>query len=297
MSSYVGDSLSKQSLSVLKHHKKLLIFMLCSTICTVAALTFILIPLFHIEDLALQRSSQVTTTTLWLAFGLILLLFFALNMILLLFCTGLVSCALALFKTNTFSVLQGFKTLLRLSGRIYAWQAIGNTYGTWLKCMLYWVDDFDQSPTATTLLNRLPWNVAIQFMLPVIIETSLNTKDAIQRSAEIIKTTWNITADKTLKSQLQPGPKVTYARAGLFVLLVLTVLLSGTPIGILGITIITLCCAFILLLTAITLSVQMLNIAAAYLFAQGVDTSTYYDQNLLKNAFREIKRKKFDETS
>ena len=291
MSAIIGPALAKQSLAVLKRKKSLLIFMALSAILTVIAFTAAAIPIFNIEDLALQHSPLVTTTTLWIAAGIILLLFIALNMITLLFCSGLVACCLKELKKEPCSLTLGFKVLLRNSGRLYAWQSTGNAYGTFVKFMQYWVDDFHNSRIAQQLLAGLSWNAATELMIPVIIENKLSTKEAIQHCAQLTKTTWNSHSEKTLKSDLSPGKKMTLLRIVLFTVLVLTAAFSSSPIGIISIIIVTICAALILILTTIMQTLQMLTLSAVYLFSQGIDTSRDYDQALLKQAFREVKRK------
>ncbi|MDP1573931.1 MAG: DUF6159 family protein [Coxiellaceae bacterium] len=291
MSNLIGPALAKQSLAILKQRKSLLIFMTLAAILTGAVFTAAAIPLFTIEDLALQHSPLVTTGTLWMATGIILLLFIALNMITLLFCSGLVACCLKQLKNEPYSLMIGFNALFCNSIRLYAWQSIGNAYGTFIKVMAYWVDDFDKSPLALNLLAGLPWNVATQLMIPVILENKLNTKQAIQHSAELIKKTWNSDPKKTLKSQLSPGMKISLLRIALFTVLILTAAFSSSPIGIISIVIVTLSAVLILILTTIIQTLQMLTISAVYLFSLGIDTSRYYDPALLKEAFHQVKRK------
>ena len=291
MSTIIGPMLAKQSFAILKRKKSLLIFMTLSAILTAVAFTAAAIPIFNIEDLALQHSPLVTTTTLWIATGIILLLFIALNMITLLFCSGLVACCLKELKGEPYSLILGFKVLLRNSGRLYAWQSIGNVYGTFVKIMQYWVDDFHQSKIAQQLLAGLSWNAATELMIPVIIENKLSTKEAVQHCAQLTKKTWSTNPEKTLRSNLSPGKKMTLLRIALFTALVLTAAFSSSPIGIISIIIVTICAVLILILTTIMQTLQMLTLSAVYLFSQGIDTSHDYDQALLKQAFREVKRK------
>lgn len=291
MTNLIGPLLAKQSLFVLKQRKSLLIFMMLSAILTAAVFTAAVIPLFRIEDLALQHSPKVTTATLWFATGIILLLFIALNMINLLFSTALVACCLKHLKHESYSLTLGFKTLFRYAGRLYAWQTIGNAYGTVIKILAYWVDDFDKSSFAMHLLAGLPWNVATQLVIPVILENKCNTKTAIAHSAKLIQKTWNKDPEKTLKSQLNPGMKITFLRITLFMTLLFTIAFSSNPIGIASMVIITTCAFLILMLSTITLTLHMLTISAVYLFSLGVNTGNHYDQSLLKEAFCQIKRK------
>lgn len=291
MSNSIGRRLATQSSKLLNQHKSLYLFMSLSSLLSVAILLWILIPLLRIENLALKHGSTLSTNTYLEAIALIILLFFAINFLNLFFMSGLIRCALTLLHTQRVQLLNGFKCSFQQTFRLIALHLIGNHYALYLRFMQYWVDDYERSAFATKMLASLPWSVAIQFVLPLLVEQQGNTQSLIQQSAQLIDHTWPTDTEHTLKSQLKPGRKKIFIQLFLFVVLIITVLLNGTHLGIISIVIITLSAGSFLSLGILGTTLQTLTIAATYCYAKGFDTSRYYDQKLLKQAFRPVRRK------
>lgn len=288
MSNSVSQALARQSAKLLHQHKKLLFFMTLSTLLSIGLLLLILPPFIQFETLAFSGKATITPWHFTKMLVLILFLFYMLNLFQLSFSAALTRCVLDLFLQKPLKLWDGLRTLFKTLCRLAIWQVTGNAYAVYLRLMCYWVDDFDRSAVPTKILASLHWHVAMQFFFPILVEENYSPHNALQSSAHLISNTWLKDKTKTLKSQSKLGRKKTIVILILFIMLVLTVLLSHTPINIVSTIIITGCAIGIIGITIYATTLQVILTTAAYCFAKKIDTSRYYDQTLLSQSFREI---------
>jgi hypothetical protein len=293
MHTEVAKTLTKQSVTVLKDQKRLLVFTILSTLLTVGALYTAAPPLFAIEDVVIKAPAHVPLHLFAIIFGILMTLFFVLNLLALFACSGVVACALEHLSGKPYTLTTGFSAMARHAWKICVWQIVGSIYGPVLKFLLYWVDDIEKKPGVEKLLKGLSWNVATLFIIPVMLTTPDSTPTIITTSATLIHNAWGETG-KTLKFRANINRKMIWLRILLFIPVVLVVVMSHGAFSVLAIGVITACIFIFLLTNVISISVHMITTTALFLYANGVDTSRYYDQTVLQAAFYTTRKKIYE---
>lgn len=279
-----GILLAKQSLAILKQKKSLMIFPLLSTIVVLAVFIAGLTPLFKIEATAWVNPTAVSKTTVVIFYLILLALFFVAHFLTILFNAGLTTCIAKHIQGEPYKISAGFKTLFFRFPLLYLWASLMTTLGGYVRVSEYWSDRWPTSKMAVDTLAGLPWLRATFLMTPVLAIEKINPWRAIKRSAQLFKNTWGTGVVPNLSIE-----KITLPLRILSFIPVLIALMIGNKI-LLTIGGIITAILFFSISTAAS-ALQSTLTTALYLHANGINVSSFYDIELLKQAFCPVKQK------
>lgn len=278
-----GILLAKQSLAILKQKKSLIIFPLLSTIVILAVFIAGLTSLFKIEATAWVNPKAVSKATVIIFYLIFLALFFVVHLLTILFNAGLITCTTKQITGEPYTISSGFKTVCFRFPMLYLWASLMTTFGGFVRIAEYWSDRWPASKMATDLLAGLPWLMATLLMTPIVAIEKINPWRAIKRSAHLFKNTWGTSVVSNIGIE-----KITLPlRVISFIPLIIAMIIgSKTLLIVCGIITAIL---FFSISTA-ALALQSTLISALYLYANGIDVASFYDVELLKNAFCPTKK-------
>ena len=188
--------LMREGMSLLQENKSLLIFPICSGICTlIAALSFFL-PWFFMPGGGLQQIqaggdslAHPHFTALHYAF---LFLFYLVNyFIVIFFNSALVFCAGKRLRGEAPTASDGLEFAVRNLPRILVWSAMAATVGTILKAIKERVGILGR---LVTIYVGLAWTLATAFVVPVLVFEGADPIPAVKRSVELFRRAWGETA-------------------------------------------------------------------------------------------------------
>lgn len=278
-------TLIRQSIAIVQQNKNMMVFPIISTILMMATFVIGLTPLFKIEASVWSHDGYVSWKTFATFMIILLVLFFIVGMLTLLFNAALTACALKCIRQEHHTISLGLKTMLILFGKILLIKIFYDGIAIYVKFMRYWVDDWAKSPMSMRLVSGLPWNDAVLLIVPVLVAENTGFLETLKRSAELVTNKWG--SDVTLRSN-------PFNRALAFIgIFALTPLVVGIIIG--GSTAIIIGAAITVLISTIKTIVHsttrvILN-CALYLYATDVDTSAFFNSELLKKSFRPLTKK------
>src|SRR3990167_25656 len=251
--------LTKQSFTIIKQRKSLLIFPAIATTLTLILLYFIFNPVIHIEVIA-WTTNQISAIHFAIFICAILLFFAFSHLITQLFQAALTSCAIKHIQGETYSILFGFKMMCSHFTKIFYWNFIMTTFGIGVVKMQYWMDNWREKKFLDDLLSGLPWVIATTFVTPVLIKENLKTFAAIKKSAQLIKNTWD--APKFLRIKL--GRTLSLIRIIAFIPLIIAIFVGIKKIILFAsiFLIVVLICVHIL-----HAALRVITVSALYLFA------------------------------
>ena len=136
---------------------------------------------------------------------------------------------------------------------------------------------------ATNTLAGLPWLMATFLITPVLTVENINPWHAIKQSAQLFKNTWGTEIVSNTSIGIMTFPLKIIALLPLVIVFFMggktELIIGGTISSVLFFGISTIISALHCMLTS-----------ALYLHANHTNISAYYDIELLKNAFRPIKK-------
>ena len=185
--------LTKQSWSVLRENKQLMMFPLISSALTIAvSATFILPPAIMIamtKPAWLDKKSDVPMPLEWRIgfFVGMFLLYFATSSIISFFNASLIACAINSFEGKDSSAAAGMRIARSRLPQILGWAFINATVGVIIQSLREragWIGE------KILGLVGLAWNVATFFVVPVLVIEGVGPIDACRRSFEIIRKSW-----------------------------------------------------------------------------------------------------------
>ncbi|WP_420628910.1 DUF6159 family protein [Candidatus Leptofilum sp.] len=194
--------------------------------------------------------------------------------------TALVGAAMIRLEGGDPTVSDGFRIALSKIGNIFGYAVIAATVGTILRAIS------ERSGAIGQLVVSLigfVWNIATFLVVPVLVVEDVGPVEAVKRSGSLLKETWG----EQIAGNLSVGL--------IFGLVAFLVILAGAPLIFLAATsgsvalIITAVAIVVLLLIAISLVSSTLSgiyTAAVYRFATTGDTGSYFEADMVKDAFK-----------
>lgn len=184
--------LTKQSWSVLRADKHLMVFPLLSGFLTVLVCISFFIPAIVIVGPMLGESGVKNTQSIDPAlkvagFALMFVLYFVINVIVTFFNASLIACAIARFNGEDSSAAAGMKAALRRWPQILGWAAVNATVGVALQMLREkagWIGRLVLGLVGTA------WNIATFFVVPALVIEGVGPIKAVKRSFDVIKKTW-----------------------------------------------------------------------------------------------------------
>lgn len=273
--------LVKASASVLQSDKELIIFPIISTIGVLIVMLTFAVPLFFAGIL-----DSMTQNGLGVFHYLILFLFYVVQYTVIIFAnSALVGAATIRLKGGDPTAGDGFRIALQHLGNILGYALIAATVGTILRA----ISERGSLGRFIASLVGMAWNLIVFLAVPVLVVEGIGPMQAIKRSGELLKKTWG----EQLVGNLGIGL--------IFGLAIMVVIFAGIPLIIFAVT--TQNIAFIIgSVVFVVLAIALLGIiqstlngiyaAAVYQYAVSGDAGTFFDPELVKNAFKAQEQKK-----
>jgi len=180
----VGLELAKQSFSVLRERKSLLLFPLLSGIACLALLAAFLIPMLREGGgaPALEGESMSASFYIWTA-----LYYFATSFVVVFFNTAIAECAIMHFRGQHPTLRDGLRGAMSRLPQIAKWAALAATVGLILRAI---EERSGALGRFVVGLFGMAWSAATFFVVPVLVMERLGPIDAAKRSVELIKGRW-----------------------------------------------------------------------------------------------------------
>jgi hypothetical protein len=270
-------SLVKASWAVLKADKELIIFPFLSMVALVVVTISFIIPMLFagVLDSVISRNGNIALYVMGF-------LFYFIQYTIIIFCnTALVGAALIRLRGGNPTVNDGFRIAFDHIMQILGYAAISATVGIILRSISERAGFVGK--IVVSLLS-FAWSLATFLVIPILVIENIGPIDAIKRSTSLLKKTWG--------EQLVGG----FSIGLIFGLITVLVILGAIPVFISlasleSVPIIILAAAgFILtliMLALISSTLSSIYEAALYLYATEGKTGGFFDDRLLKEAFRE----------
>lgn len=273
--------LVKASWGVLRADKELIVFPIVSSVVTLVISIPFLIPLWNsgvFDRMADGRSSDVGTTNY-----LLLFLFYVVSYSVIFYCnTALVSAAMIRLDGGDPTLSDGFRAASQRTPAILGYAVISATVGTILNVISQRASFIGQIVIS---MIGFAWNVATFLVVPILVAERLGPIDAIKRSAALLKATWG----EQLAGNFSMGAVFGLISVGI-------VFLVGVPLIMLGassdspallVGAVALIFLAMVIIGVISSTLQGIYTAALYRFATQGTTGGYFDDAMIKNAFRQ----------
>jgi hypothetical protein len=290
-----GLELLKQSWSVLKKDKELIVFPILSGIaCLLVALSFagpfLVAPelgqrLFEgLENKA--DNPQVELVTRGIVFVLTFLFYFVNYFVIVFFNTALVSCAIIRFKGGDPTVSDGLKAAMARLPQILGWALLAATVGMILKAIEERASFVGQ--IVVNLLG-LMWTAATFLVVPILVVEKLGPIDAVKRSVVLLTRCWG---DGLVGNFGLGLIGVLLALPGIFVIVGGVMLGVAANSLILGIALAAIGVAYLIALAITMSALKQIFIAGLYIYAAEERVPDGFDEEIMRTAFRRKKSKK-----
>ena len=278
--------LVKASFNVLRADKELLIFPLLSTIGLIVVTLLFAIPvgatgLFD-EVARASDGGRVSDGTKILGFVILFLFYLASYTVIIFSNTALIGAAMIRLKGGDPTVRDGFRIASERFGYILGYAVISATVGMILNMLRNRENNF-VAQIAGGLLG-MAWNLLTFLVIPVLVVENLGPIEAIKRSGSLLKKTWG---------EQVVGNFGIGAVFGLITFAVIVVI--GMPLfylfanngSVVGIIIAI--AVMVLILAVIGIFASALSgiyQAALYRYATEGEVGDYFEEAMIKNAFR-----------
>jgi hypothetical protein len=189
--------LLKESWAVLSEERGLIVFPICSGICSILAALAFTLPWVILSDVVgqLRRFSIGGPGHQHVSFGLsgpihyagMFLFYLVTYTIVVFFNVGLVACAGERLRGGRATPADGLRIAMSNFGRIVAWSAVAATVGTILRAIeerASWLGQIVSS------ILGLVWTLATTFVVPVLVFERVGPFDALKRSVAVFRKTW-----------------------------------------------------------------------------------------------------------
>ncbi len=265
-------TLAKASAAVLKADKELLIFPLLSTVGVVIVTLTFAIPSFLA---GLFDQGRVPMAGYIVAF-----LFYMAQYTVIIFAnSAMVGAAMIRLEGGDPTVSDGFRIAFRHFGNILGYAAIAATVGL----LLRWLSSRGRLGEIAASLVGLGWNMAVFLVVPVLVVEDLGPVEAVKRSARLLKKTWG----EQIAGNFGLGLVFFLAILGIVVLGAgVTLLAVASQSATLIVIAVTATVVAILLAVLIQSALSGIYTAAVYRYAAAGETGGWFDEALVKNAFR-----------
>ncbi len=274
--------LIKASAKVLVADKELMIFPIISVIGTlIITVTFFLPFLFsNILDSLIKGGSGL--------FGVIVLfLYYIVQYSVVFFCnTALVGAAIIRLRGGDPTIGDGIRIASRQFFPILGFAVIAATVGMLLKIVSEKSKGFGRFIVS---LVGFAWNIATFLVVPVLAVENVGPIEAIKRSVALLRKTWG----EQIVGGLGLGAVFGLAAFVIIfpAIILVAILISLTQSWTLVLAVIALMVIALVLLGLIQSTLNGIFTAAVYQYAADGTTGSFFDPNLVKNAFRPTKGK------
>lgn len=193
---------------------------------------------------------------------------------------ALIGAAMIRLQGGDPSVGDGFRAAFQHIGAIAGYAAISATVGVLLRMLTERAGGLGRLVIS---LVGLAWNVATFLVVPVLIMEDVGPVDGVKRSVSLLKSTWG--------EQIAGNVSISLVTGLLFVLLIvagvgLIILAAMTEVVALIVAVVVLWLLALLILALISSTLNGIYAAAVYRYAVTGETSGFFRQELVEEAFR-----------
>ena len=269
--------LVKASARVLQADKELTIFPIVSSIATLIVSVLFFVPMFsaNLFDSLFMEKFQIL--------GVVVMFFFYLaQYFVIIFCnTALVGAAIIRLRGGDPTVRDGFRIAFSHLGSILGYAAIAATVGMILKAFS---DRTKGVGRMVISLIGMAWNVATFLVVPVLAVEGIGPIDAVKRSVALLRRTWG----EQIVGNMGLGAVFGLATLGLILLggAIIALVAIQFQIVWLAITLGVLLVLALVLLGLIQSTLSGIYTAAVYQFAVDGQAGSFFDEAMVRGAFR-----------
>jgi hypothetical protein len=286
-----GWELLKQSWSVLRQDKELVIFPILSGVACLAVMATFALPVIIQPDLFGQMFDdnkdprQMPVQQQILMYGLLFLYYFVNYFVVVFFNTALVSCAIIRFRGENPTVGDGLRMAGRRLPQILAWAALAATVGVLLKAL---EDRLSFLGKFVVGLLGMAWSLVTYFVVPILAVERLGPFAAVKRSASLLKRTWG----EALVGGFSLGLIYLLLCLPAFVLIAVGIFAGNAAQSVvLGAVIVGLAILWIIAVAIITSTLQQVFLAGVYMYAAEGVVPNGFSEDSLRSAFRRKRHK------
>lgn len=213
--------------------------------------------------------------------GVVAFVFYVVLYTVIFYCnTALVGAALIRLRGGDPTIGDGFRIANEHFGAIVVYALISATVGM----ILRWIRDKGILGRIAAGLFGLAWNVATYLVVPILVTEKVSPVDAIKRSTALLKKTWGEQIVGNVGISAATGLVMFLFIVAGVPLLVVAAAAKSLPI------LITVAALWAISMVAVGLVSSALNgiyTAAVYQFAATGTPGAYFDENQVRNAFRQ----------
>ena len=271
-----GWELAKQSFTVLKLDKELLLFPIMSGAACLVAMASFAVPLFFSG--ALDGLNEEASTGTQVLLGVLTFLFyFVTYFIIIFFNSALVACAIIRLKGGDPTVRDGFGAAMDRLPQIAGWALVAATVGLILKII---ESRSEKVGSIVASLLGMAWSITTFFVIPVLVVEKAGPIEAVKRSVAVMRKTWG----ESLGANMGIG-FLTFL-ASLVAILPIgggIALFSASPV--LGGILIGIGVLWILFVSLVSSALGSIILAALYIYAAEEKMPQHFDSGMIKGAF------------
>jgi hypothetical protein len=273
--------LVKASAAVLSTDRKLLLFPLLSSICTlIVAASFAIPAMIAMGAFRGGMHSMGEMPMNSVAYAALFVFYLVQYTVIFFFNTALVGAAMIRLEGGTPTLGDGLRLAWSKWPQILGYAAIAATVGMLLRALQERLGLIGRWVIA---LIGMAWTVATFLVVPVLAATDVGPVDAVKRSAELLKRTWgeNIIGNV--------GFGVVFGVVGMLLGVVFVGLFSMAVVAksvVLAVVLAVVALLSFVLLGLVQTALQGVYSAALYRYAEHGDAAGHFDPALLEGAFR-----------
>lgn len=277
-----GWHIARQSWSVLRENKQLLLFPVFSGIAALAVLATFAAPILLVPNLramllgAIDHGPNPNQFAQFLSFALLFAFYVANYFVIVYFNTALAACAIYHFQGGEPTIGMGLQMANRRLPQILAWSILAATVGV----ILHAIEERAEwlGRIVAGILGGL-WTVATYLVVPTLAVEGLGPVDALKRSVTLIRQVWGEGMGGNANISLIGFLLFLPALAVMFALVFLQV-----PTAVLVVAIVALI-VYALAISVVTAAVKQVFIAGLYVYATEKRVPAGFDDDAMTHAF------------
>jgi hypothetical protein len=274
----------RQSWSVLRHDKELMVFPILSFLACLVVLASFIVPAFVFipgvaDFFAEGRNGGERGELQPLVYAGLLLFYFVNYFVVVFFNTALVSCALFRFNGGNPTVADGLRAAASRLPQIAAWALLAATVGMILRAIEEKVDFVGKLVVS---LIGLAWTVVTFLVVPVLAVEKLGPIAAVRRSTDLLRRSWG----ENLAGQFSlSAVGFLLGLPGILVVVLAGFLAAKTGSLVLALSIGGLGALYLIALSIATSTIQQVFLAGLYLYAAQGKVPAGFSEDVMKSAF------------
>lgn len=272
-----GWLLTKQSWSVLRLDKELLLFPLISGICCLLVLASFALPLIGTDYFkTVMDEGEVTQDPI--AWVILFAFYFANYFVIVFFNTALIACAIIRFRGGDPTVMDGLRASVNRLPQILAWSLVSATVGVILRAIESYSERAGQ--LASALLGGA-WSIATYFVVPVLVVEKADPISAVKRSFAVLRKTWG----ESIAANFGVGILTFLGMLVAMVPLVMGIFALASGATIPGAVLVALGVMLMILISLVSSALSSILLGALYLYAADGEIPQQFDRDLFRSAF------------